>query len=66
VLTLSYAYKIIKLLEKNNIHIYIIKGNHDSYYKNQDFPHSLMIFNKYDNVTIVDKPLELEDEILCP
>jgi DNA repair exonuclease SbcCD nuclease subunit len=66
VLSIDISYKIINLLKENNIHIYIIKGNHDQYYKNQNNPHSLLLFKKYDNVTIVDQPLELEDEILTP
>jgi len=66
ILTLSYAYKIVEMLDKNNIHIHICIGNHDQYYKNQPNPHSLMIFNEFDNVHIIDKPTEYDDEIICP
>lgn len=54
------------MLKRNNIHLYIVKGNHDQYYKNQPEPHSLMVFNKHDNVTIIDNPMEFDDEIVCP
>lgn len=66
VLAIEQSYKIINLLKEAGIHLYIIKGNHDQYYKNQENPHSLMIFNKFSNVTIVDHPLTIEEVILCP
>ena len=66
VLSINTSYKILNLLERNGIHIYIIKGNHDTYYKNKPTPHSLMIFEKYHNVTIVDDPMEFDHEVLCP
>jgi len=66
VLTISYSYKIVDLLRKNNIHMYICIGNHDQYYKKHQKHHALMIFEKYSNITIIDTPTELDDEILCP
>ena len=65
VLSMQCSIKIIELLEKNNIDIIIIKGNHDQYYKNKSFPHSLILFNTHKNVTIVEKELELENEVIC-
>ena len=66
ILTLSYSYKIIELLKKNNIHIYICIGNHDLYYKSLPEPNTLMVLNKYDNVTIINEPTEFDHEIICP
>ena len=66
VLAIECSYNIIKMLKKNGIHLYICIGNHDTYFKQQQEPHSLMIFNKHDNVTIIDKPIEFDDEVICP
>jgi len=66
VLSIECSYKIIDMLNVNGISLYITKGNHDQYYKNQPNPHSLMIFNEFDNVHIIDKPIEYDDEIICP
>lgn len=66
VLSINCSYKIMNLLERNGIHLYIIKGNHDQYYKNKPKPHSLMIFEKFKKVTIVDEPMEIDESILCP
>jgi DNA repair exonuclease SbcCD nuclease subunit len=66
VLTIKTALNIIDLLKENGIHIYIIKGNHDQYYKNDLTTHSLIVFNEHDNVTIIDTPFESTHEVLSP
>ena len=66
VLSIECSYKIIDLLKRNGIRLYVLKGNHDQYYKNQPKPHSLMLFNEHNIVTIIDQPIEFDDEIICP
>jgi DNA repair exonuclease SbcCD nuclease subunit len=66
VLTMNESFKILKMLEDNGIEIFIIKGNHDQYYKNDQSIHSLVMFNNHSNVTIVDEIMEFDHEILCP
>ena len=66
VLSIEMSYKIAKLLKDNDITLYIVKGNHDQYFKNKPKPHSLMLFDKYDNVVVIDEPMEFDDEIICP
>lgn len=58
--TLDYAHRIAKIL--NGFETYIIRGNHDQYFKNETFPHSLIVFTKYRNIHIVDKPQVLHFE----
>lgn len=66
VLSIELSYKIAKMLNDNGITLYIIKGNHDIYFKNKPRPHSLMLFDKYDNVVVIEEPTEFDEEILCP
>lgn len=57
--------KLIKIFE--DFDFFIILGNHDTFYKNTNFPHSLKIFDKHKNITIVDEfPLEIEECTLVP
>lgn len=47
--------------------IYIIVGNHDCRYKDSLYPNSISItLQKISNVTIIDKPTELDDFLLIP
>jgi DNA repair exonuclease SbcCD nuclease subunit len=46
--------------------VYLIVGNHDTYFKAQLHPTSLSIFKKYDNVHIIDEPTEIDDILLLP
>jgi len=43
----------------NEFETYIVVGNHDTFYKNQIKPHSLVVFKEYENITIVDEPMTL-------
>lgn len=52
--------KICKKLEKNGIHLYVIKGNHDQYYVNVSEPTSLTHLENSPNITVVSKePFEI-------
>ena len=67
VATLSKGIEICEKISKNNISLYIVRGNHDTYYKNLPTPHSLKQLSYIDNITVVDnKPLQLSDYILVP
>ena len=41
-----------------DFNIIIIVGNHDAYYKNRSDVNSLSLFSGWDNITVIDKPLE--------
>ena len=60
--TQSVAHKIATML--GDFHIYIVVGNHDCYYRNTIIPNSLQFLNNYENITIVDIPLEVDGDII--
>lgn len=64
--TMYVAFEIAEIL--NNFNTYILTGNHDLYFKNSFFPHSLQIFKEgFNNIKIIDKePCILEDISLVP
>jgi len=68
--TQNVAHRIGKVLGFQDVHFdihtYIIVGNHDCYYKNQIHPNTLELFNKYQHITIIDKPTMLDDILLVP
>jgi DNA repair exonuclease SbcCD nuclease subunit len=43
----------------NEFNTYLVVGNHDTFYKNKIEPHSLCIFDKFENITVVDEPITL-------
>lgn len=43
---------------------YFIVGNHDTSSKDTMFPHSLIIFNKHDNIEVIDEPFVTEDHVV--
>jgi len=49
-----------------NVNVFIIVGNHDTYYKNKIDPTSLEIFNKFKNITIVKSPITYGDILMVP
>lgn len=62
--TQSVAHEIIRMFDR--IKMYIIVGNHDTFYKTSIHPTSLEFLRKYDNVVIVDKETMVEELVLCP
>ena len=68
VLTINLAEKICKqYFEDNDINLYIIRGNHDTFYKNQSKPHSLSFLKLFNNIHIVEEqPLYLDYFYLVP
>jgi DNA repair exonuclease SbcCD nuclease subunit len=50
-----------ELIEKfKQFNLFMIVGNHDSYYKNRSDIHSLGMLRGHDNITIIDNTLEIE------
>lgn len=47
----------------NQFETYIIIGNHDTFYKNQIKPHSLVIFNKFENIFVIDESTVIDNDI---
>jgi DNA repair exonuclease SbcCD nuclease subunit len=48
-------------LRKNNIHLDMLIGNHDTYFKNtNDVNSPNLLLGEYDNITVYDKPTEIE------
>jgi DNA repair exonuclease SbcCD nuclease subunit len=60
------AHRIAKVLALRNLHILIIVGNHDCYFKNQIHPTSLELFNKYDNIEVIKECRVVDDILLVP
>jgi DNA repair exonuclease SbcCD nuclease subunit len=50
----------------NEFESYLVVGNHDTFYKNKIKPHSLAIFNEFENITVVDEPTALDGVGLIP
>lgn len=51
-------------------HVYVIVGNHDTYYKNTTQVNSLIHFDEIDNITIIETPTEVDMNgkygLMCP
>ena len=59
-------YDIMDKLSHTFENIYLLVGNHDTYYKNKIDPTSLDIFKEYDNVIIVKESLKIGNIHLQP
>ena len=68
--TLHRSYESLKLLASKVKNLYLIVGNHDSYYKNTIKVHSLKTFEQFDNVKIIEEPTHIKlgnkDTLLVP
>jgi len=56
--TLDFSYQFFNELKDFNIKVII--GNHDVYYKDKNDIHSLSLFKRWNNIEIIDKPLEFK------
>ena len=59
-------YDIMDKLSSTFENIYLLVGNHDTYYKNKIDPTSLDIFKEYNNIYIVKEPLKVGNIHLQP
>lgn len=57
--TIDTAHNFIEILKDFNL--YVIIGNHDTYFKNTSEVHSLRMFNGYEHVTIVNDRFNIEN-----
>jgi len=62
--SIDCALSVADMVSTSFARSYFIVGNHDTPSKDTMFPHSLIIFKKYQNITIVDKPTMIDDAIL--
>jgi DNA repair exonuclease SbcCD nuclease subunit len=62
--TMSVSTQIATMLREFDV--FIITGNHDTYYKTLLYPSSLDVFRKYHNFTIVDSVINTDDFIMAP
>lgn len=67
VLTINKGIEICKKFNDNNIHMYIVLGNHDQFYKYLPKPNSLTYLELLPNIHIVDiEPIEVCGYTLVP
>lgn len=52
--TMNYSYQALKLLNNINIPIKVILGNHDLYQRHTRDIHSLIFFQEFDNVELIE------------
>ncbi len=64
--TLNIAHRIAEIFEQSHVLMYIIVGNHDIYFKDSINPTTLEIFNKYNQIKVVDRITEFDNLTLCP
>jgi len=62
--TTNISLQIARILE--DFDVYVLVGNHDTYYQNKIVPTSLQIFNKHKNITVIDKPTLVNNDALFP
>jgi DNA repair exonuclease SbcCD nuclease subunit len=64
--TLSNALKIAELLHEAKLEVFIIIGNHDTFYKDKIHPTSLSVFEEHPNIKIIDEVTVMEDMVMVP
>jgi DNA repair exonuclease SbcCD ATPase subunit len=68
--TLNYSHKGAGLLNSLGLPVYFIIGNHDLYYRNSRDIHSAVTHEEFENFTIVNNPLVVDDiknkALFCP
>lgn len=64
--TLNYTVSNISKLSKNFKQVFILAGNHDLFYREKREIHSLPMGKEFDNVTIVDDIMVIDDVALVP
>lgn len=55
---LDASYKILDMFQKNNIHIYMIVGNHDIYLQENTEINSIKVYQEM-NVSVVSSPIDI-------
>lgn len=57
---------IADMFNKSFNRSYFIIGNHDTANKDTMYPHSLMIFDEFDNIDIIDEPIRQGNILMLP
>lgn len=52
--TLTHAHNALEMLNNLDLPIFMIVGNHDCYFKNSRAVHSLIAYNQFSNITVID------------
>lgn len=66
IVTMSYSIRCLEKLGKGFDNFYLLVGNHDMYHKDAREIHSTIYGNYISGITIIDKPLTIDDVTLCP
>lgn len=66
IITLDYSLRCLEKLGKAFNQFYFITGNHDLYYKDKRDIHSAAFGRHIPGITIVDKPLTIDDVTIYP
>ena len=62
VLSINRAHDICSLFCRDNVTLYLIRGNHDQYFNNQSDPHSLKQFEEYSYVNVINDVYKFDDK----
>ena len=64
--TLNIAFRAMEMLDKLNLPIYFLVGNHDLYFRYLRTTHSVIFSQKFENFNVVDEPTQIEDVMFLP
>lgn len=67
VMTMDFAYQALGLLNRLNVPVYIIIGNHDLYHRENRKVFSTRVFEQFENVELISEPTVIDAKVLvCP
>jgi DNA repair exonuclease SbcCD nuclease subunit len=58
--TLKYSYDILNMFRDAKLNLYMVIGNHDIYHKDKLDINSIDAYKEFDNVVVIDKPMEMQ------
>lgn len=64
--TMEYSYEALQRLNGLGIPVYFMVGNHDLHRRTTRELHSVRIFNEFDNIIVVDKPIVVDNLLFSP
>jgi len=59
--TLKYAYLGLQLINDLGLPIYFIVGNHDLYHRHSRKVHSVLSYNEFTNLRVIDEPTRIDE-----
>jgi DNA repair exonuclease SbcCD nuclease subunit len=66
IVTMDYSIRCLEKLGKSFDNFFLLVGNHDMYHKHARDIHSTIYGNHINGITIVDKPITIDEVTLCP